>query len=160
MYIQIKSSKLEELIKKIHFLVNEIIIPAEKDFDFKTGRLPLERIQEIRNYIKQEKLWTPHLPKEYGGRGLNLLETCYVFREMGRSPIAPFMFNCDAPDERNMHLLIEAGFEEQKEKFLYPLIEGKIRSGFAMTEPPPGARSDPKTLMTNAEFNGSHYIWS
>lgn len=158
MFYNIKGSVLEELIKKIRSIMNEIIIPAEKDFDFKTGKLPLEKIESIRNKIKQEKLWTPHLPKEYGGLGLNLFETCYVFREMGRSPIGPFMFNCDAPDEGNMHLLIEAATKEQKEKYLYPLIEGKIRSGFAMTEPPPGAGSDPKLLRTNAEFDGQNYI--
>jgi Acyl-CoA dehydrogenases len=153
-----KDYDIHEIRKKIRNIVNEVIIPAEKKFDFKTGRMPLETVQQIRSYIKDEGLWTPHLPKEYGGLGLSLLDTCLVFSEMGRSPIAPFMFNCDAPDEGNMHLLIEAATPEQKEKYLYPLIEGKIRSGFAMTEPPPGAGSDPSALLTNAEQEGDYFI--
>lgn len=153
-----KQYDINQIRLKIRNIVNEVIIPAESKFDFKTGRMPQEEVNRIRSYIKSEGLWTPHLPVEYGGLGLSLLDTCLIFSEMGRSPIAPFMFNCDAPDEGNMHLLIEAATNDQKEKYLYPLIEGKIRSGFAMTEPPPGAGSDPSTLLTNATEEDNHYI--
>jgi len=114
-----KDYDIHEIRKKIRNIVNEVIIPAEKKFDFKTGRMPLETIQQIRSYIKEEGLWTPHLPKEYGGLGLSLLDTCLVFSEMGRSPIAPFMFNCDAPDEGNMHLLIEAATQNKKKNIYF-----------------------------------------
>ncbi len=153
-----KDYDILRLQKQIKEIVDKIIIPAEKEFDFQTGRMPETTVNKIRNYIKDQKLWVHHLPKEYGGLGLDLIDTCLIFSEMGRSPIAPYMFNCDAPDEGNMHLLIESATESQKEKYLYPLIEGKIRSAFAMTEPVPGAGSDPSSLQTNAIFDGQNYI--
>lgn len=138
--------------------VDTVAIPAEDLYDYTNGRMPEETIEELRKKAKSMGLWTPHLPKSEGGLGLDMVGTALVFSELGRSPIAPYLCNADAPDEGNMHLLHVSANKEQKEKFYYPLIQGKIRSGFAMTEPPPGAGSDPSTLSTNAIKDGDDYL--
>ncbi len=150
--------EVEELQLKIRQLVEQDIIPAEKEYDYESGRMPVEVNERLRRKAKAVGLWTPHLPKEYGGLGLDLVGTSVIFSELGRSPIAPFACNCDAPDEGNMHLLIKAASEQQKKRLLEPLIAGKIRSAFAMTEPPPGAGSDPSLMHTNAEEKKDHYL--
>src|SRR5688572_29683491 len=104
-----------DLQKKIRAFINENIIPLEKKFDYSTGKMPLDIVDAARSKVKEAGLWTPHLPKELGGMGLELLDTCVVFSELGRSPIGAFMFNCDAPDEGNMHLLELAATPAQKE---------------------------------------------
>ncbi len=152
------STKAEKLQQDIRAFINEIVIPAEKHFDYSVGRMPDGVVQEIRSQVKTAGFWTPHLPEAEGGLGLNMMETAIIFSELGRSPIGAFMFNCDAPDEGNMHLLSLAASEKQKKQFLEPLIAGSIRSGFAMTEPPPGAGSDPSTLTANAVKEGDRYI--
>lgn len=151
------SSHLDSIRSQIAEIVNSYIIPLEKHYDYNDGRMPDSICQEARKFIKSKGFWTPHLSKEEGGLGLNLLETCMVFSELGRSPIAPYLFNCDAPDEGNMHLLSVAANEEQKKLILEPLKNGDIRTGFAMTEPE-GAGSDPSLLKTNAEKQNDHYI--
>ncbi|MCC5815775.1 MAG: acyl-CoA dehydrogenase family protein [Leptospira sp.] len=138
--------------------VNSIAIPAEDHYDYEKGRMPEEIIQELRKKAKSMGIWTPHLPKSEGGLGLDMIGTALVFSELGRSPIAPYLCNCDAPDEGNMHLLHVAANAEQKERFYFPLVRGEIRSAFAMTEPPPGAGSDPSSLQTNAVKDGDDYI--
>ena len=150
--------EIQNLQFEIRDFINTEIIPLEDKYDYQTGRLPLEVVQFAREKVKQRGFWTPHLPKSEGGLGLDMVGTALVFSEIGRSPIAPFLFNCDAPDEGNMHLLHLAATSEQKEKFYYPLIQGKIRSGFAMTEPIPGAGADPSLLQTNAIKQGDRFI--
>ncbi|MCB1309560.1 MAG: acyl-CoA dehydrogenase family protein [Leptospiraceae bacterium] len=138
--------------------VNTHCIPAEKRYDFSTGRMPEDVCRQLRAKAKELGLWTPHLPTELGGLGLDLIGTGLVFSELGRSPIAPYMCNCDAPDEGNMHLLHMAANAAQAERFLKPLVAGEIRSGFAMTEPPPGTGADPSLLRTNAVRDGDDFI--
>ena len=150
--------EVEELQLKIRAFVKEHIIPREKEYDYNTGRMPEAVSDEIRAKVKEAGMWVPHLTKEEGGLGLDLSGRCIIFAELGYSPIAPFMFNCDAPDEGNMHLLSLVATPEQRELVLEPLIAGTIRSGFAMTEPPPGAGSDPSLLSTNAVKKGDKYI--
>jgi alkylation response protein AidB-like acyl-CoA dehydrogenase len=152
------SKEVEELRIKMREFVETTVMPREVDYDYTIGRLPEQVAQELRQKVKAAGLWTPHLPKSEGGLGLDPVGTAIIFSELGRSPIAPFVFNCDAPDEGNMHLLHLAANPEQKEKFYYPLIKGEIRSGFAMTEPAPGAGADPQSLLTNAEKVGDKYI--
>jgi acyl-CoA dehydrogenase len=151
-------TEILELQEKIREFINKEIIPLEDYYNYQEGRLPVEICEQARAKVKKAGLWTPHLPKSEGGLGLDMVGTALVFSEIGRSPIAPFLFNCDAPDEGNMHLLHVAATPEQKEKFYYPLIRGEIRSGFAMTEPPPGAGADPSLLQTNAVKQGNKFI--
>ncbi len=151
-------SSTEDIRLRIRDFVAREVIPAEKLYDHASGRMPREVNEELRAKVKAEGLWAPHLPKEEGGLGLDLIGRCLVFAELGYSAFAPYVFNCDAPDEGNMHLLAEAATPEQKERFLHPLVEGKIRSAFAMTEPAPGAGSDPSALSTNAVRDGDDFI--
>ncbi|EPE86354.1 putative acyl-CoA dehydrogenase [Leptospira noguchii str. 1993005606] len=150
--------EVEEIKKRVRDFVDNFAIPAEVHYDYDHGRMPEKVTEELRKKVKDLGLWTPHLPKSEGGLGLDMVGTAIIFSELGRSPIAPYLCNCDAPDEGNMHLLHIAANKEQKDKFYYPLVQGKIRSAFAMTEPPPGAGADPQTLTTNAVKQGSEYV--
>jgi acyl-CoA dehydrogenase len=152
------SNLIQEIQAKAKAFVDEVAIPAEDFYDYSRGRMPEAKVEELRKIAKERGLWTAHLPKSEGGLGLDMVGTALVFSELGRSPIAPYLCNCDAPDEGNMHLLHLAASEEQKKKFYNPLVEGKIRSAFAMTEPPPGAGSDPTSLSSNAVKDGEDYI--
>ena len=95
-------------------------------------------------------VFAPHVAKEYGGHGLDMRGRAVVFEEAGWSLLGPLALNIAAPDEGNMHLLEAVATEEQKERYLRPLAEGKVRSSFSMTEPAPGAGSDPAALATTA----------
>ncbi len=152
------SAQVNELRQKARAFVDEVCIPAESRYSYEDGRMPEDAVTELRAEAKKRGLWTPHLPRDLGGLGLDLVGTSVLFSELGRSPIAPFMCNCDAPDEGNMHLLHLAASEEQKKRFLEPLVRGEIRSGFAMTEPAPGAGADPQLLQANAEKIDNHFI--
>jgi acyl-CoA dehydrogenase len=85
---------------------------------------------------------------------------CLVFEEAGRSPLGPLALHCAAPDEGNMHLLLRAGTPEQRRRYLEPLARGEVRSCFAMTEPAPGAGSDPTMMQTRAERRGGGWVLS
>ncbi|TGN17061.1 acyl-CoA dehydrogenase family protein [Leptospira idonii] len=149
---------VESLRKQIREFIQTEIIPLEKHYNYETGRMPEEINRQARAKVRAAGLWTPHLPKSEGGLGLDQIGTCIIFSEIGRSPIAPYIFNCDAPDEGNMHLLSLAATEKQKELILHPLCQGELRTAFAMTEPSPGAGSDPTNLQTNAEKVGDKFI--
>ncbi len=149
---------VEEVRLRVRDFVEKYAMPAEQAYDYTSGRMPEKLTDELRKKVKEAGLWVPHLPKKEGGLGLDMTGMCIVFAELGRSPVAPFLFNADAPDEGNMHLLSEAASEDQKERFLKPLIRGEIRSAFAMTEPAPGAGADPASLLTNAERKGDKFV--
>ena len=93
--------------------IQENIIPLESHYEYTTGRLPDKIVQDARRKVKDAGFWTPHLPVSEGGLGLDMVGTAIIFSELGRSFIAPYLFNCDAPDEGNMHLLHVAANERQ-----------------------------------------------
>ena len=101
--------------------------------------------------------WLPQVSKEYGGLGLSLEQHGEVSEILGASPYGFYVFNCQAPDAGNMEVLIETGTEEQKQQYLYPLLEGKIRSCFAMTEPQ-YAGSNPTRMGTTAKKENKNYV--
>jgi alkylation response protein AidB-like acyl-CoA dehydrogenase len=102
-------------------------------------------------------MWAPHLPNEYGGLGLTLSEFARVSEELGRTPLGHYLFNCQAPDIGNTEILIAHGTEEQKERYLLPLVRGEVRSCFSMTEPEhPG--SNPTWMSTTAAREGDDYV--
>jgi acyl-CoA dehydrogenase len=103
-------------------------------------------------------LVAPHVSPEYGGLGLSHLGKAIVFEEAGYSSLGPIALNIFAPDEGNMHLLEAIARPEHKERWLRPLASGEIRSCFCMTEPDPGAGSDPSMLTTTATRWGDHYL--
>src|SRR5689334_2310334 len=110
--------------------------------------------EELRARLQQAArdsgVFAPHVRSEYGGHGLGMRDRAVVFEEAGWSLFGPLALNIAAPDEGNMHLLEAVASTEQKERYLRPLATGEVRSCFAMTEPAPGAGSDPTALATTA----------
>jgi acyl-CoA dehydrogenase len=117
-----------------------------------------ERLVEVREKAKAEGLWNLFMPDERFGPGLSNWEYGLLCEEMGRSPMAaPMAFNCSAPDTGNMEILAEHGTPEQRERWLEPLLEGRIRSCFSMTEPEVSG-SDPTLLQARAELDGDEWV--
>jgi acyl-CoA dehydrogenase len=114
-------------------------------------------MKELRAKAKGIGLWNLFLPDPAHGPGLTNLEYTPLCEIMGRSEIAPRVFNCQAPDTGNAEILAEFGTKEQKEKWLHPLLEGEIRSCFSMTEPDVSG-ADPTGLKTRADRDGDHYV--
>jgi acyl-CoA dehydrogenase len=144
-----------ELRDRVRAFIKEEIEPAESQMQ-KTGQWR-EGIIELRRKARQRGLWLPHMPPEFGGLGLGPLGIAMISAECGRNRLAPFIVNCQAPDEGNMHTLLHFATPAQKEKYLRPLCEGRARSCFAMTEPEV-AGSDPTQIQTHAEKQGDNWV--
>jgi acyl-CoA dehydrogenase len=117
----------------------------------------LKTIFRLRSQAKAEGLWLPHMPKEWGGMGLGHVELAMVQSEAAKTRIGPWVLNCSAPDEGNMHTLLHWATDEQKEKYLRPLLDGAKMSCFAMTEPEV-AGSDPTLIRTEAVRDGDEWV--
>lgn len=135
------SPELIELRDRVAAFIRDEVIPEEN------GEAD---IKSLREKARKAGIYGPQLPREYGGLGLGTVAMCVLFEQAGRSLLGPLALHCAAPDEGNMHLLALYATPEQRERYLRPLVEGNIRSCFAMTEPPPGAGSDPTMLRTRA----------
>jgi acyl-CoA dehydrogenase len=151
------AEQIVELAARVRTFVDEVVIPAEVELD-ERGELPPGRLAELRGSAKERGVYGPQLPQAYGGLGLNLAEMVPVFEAAGRSLLGPLVLNCAAPDEGNMHLLHLLGTRDQQARYLAPLAAGDIHSAFCMTEPPPGAGSDPTMIKTRAERRGDEWI--
>jgi acyl-CoA dehydrogenase len=139
--------RVEDLRAKTRDFVRNELIPNEP----KPGeRLLPETRRELQERARQVGVFAPHVPTSFGGQGLPIEHWSPVFQEAGYSPIGPSVLNCMAPDEGNMHMLNLIATEAQKREFLAPLASGAVRSCFGMTEPHPGAGSDPSALTTTA----------
>lgn len=149
--------ELADLQTRVRQFVEREVIPLEP-LEHDDKGLTADKLAELRRKARGAGLWAPQLPREYGGLGLHTLGMCLVFEAAGRSPLGPLALNCAAPDEGNMHLLLRAGTPEQRAKYFEPLARGEIRSCFAMTEPAPGAGSDPTMLQTRAERRGDRWV--
>jgi acyl-CoA dehydrogenase len=114
-------------------------------------------IKELRDTARQLGLWNPHMPEEWGGMGLGITAVAAMSAEAVKTPYGPYLINCQAPDEGNMHTMLHFGTEEQKEKWLRPLCEGTARSCFSMTEPEV-AGSDPTQIQTSAVKQGDEWV--
>ena len=101
-----------------------------------------QAIKDLRQTAREQGLWAPHMPEEWGGMGLGVTAVAAMSAEAVKTNMGPYLINCQAPDEGNMHTLLHFGTDEQKEKWLKPLCEGTMRSCFSMTEPEV-AGSDP-----------------
>ena len=143
--------ELVELRDRVAAFVREVAIPAESR-DPGTGHgLDPELRRELQARAREAGVFAPHVPVALGGLGLDHRAIAVVFEEAGYSLLGPQALNCAAPDEGNMLLLEKVATAAQREQFLVPLAAGEARSCFAMTEPAPGAGSDPSMLATRAE---------
>src|SRR5690349_9454181 len=134
--------------------VREVVIAAERECGGSVHDAPEALRERLQKAARDAGVFAPHVPKRWGGHGLDLRGQAVVFEAAGYSLLGPLALNCAAPDEGNMHLLEVVASEEQKQKYLRPLATGEIRSCFAMTEPAPGAGSDPAMLSTTAAKDG------
>lgn len=141
---------LADLRARVRTFVDELVIPNEKKILEEDKEKKRDTLTTLRARAKKDGLFVPHLPEEQGGLGLGVMGMCALFREMGRSPVGAAVFNCDAPDQGNMDLLLKSATPAVREKWLAPLVRAEITSGFAMTEPAPGAGADPTNLKTTA----------
>ena len=153
--------EMPEKMKVITGMIDEFIdkelIPLEAEFLNKSFREMLPVLTEKRKMVKQMELWAPNHPKEYGGMGLDLVEHAFVSESLGRCPVGHYVFGCQAPDAGNIEILHLHGTEEQKERWLWPLVDGTIRSCFSMTEiDMPG--SNPVMMNTTAVKDGDDYV--
>jgi alkylation response protein AidB-like acyl-CoA dehydrogenase len=147
---------MQTILAAIRELLERAVYPLESALGSRPFAELLPALAAVRQEVKTRGLWTPQLPRSYGGMGLSLLEFALVGEELGRSPLGHFAFNCQAPDAGNMELLREFGTEMQQERWLMPLVRGEIRSCFAMTEPDyPG--SNPVWMGTRAVRDGADY---
>src|SRR5919204_3351421 len=147
---------LEELRERYRAFMERHVYPNEAALS-REDDAAQELIDELRVRAKAEGLWAPHLPPEAGGNGRGFLAYAYLNEEIGRSAWAQLVFNCQAPDAGNGEILHLFGSEEQKERWLKPLVEGEIRSFFSMTEPEVSG-SDPTTLRTRAVRDGDEWV--
>ncbi|AKU98801.1 Acyl-CoA dehydrogenase [Labilithrix luteola] len=157
-----RSARAEDLKHRVAAFVNEHVIPAEPAFErhlAESGnRWSIPPVmEELKAKARREGLWNLFLPDHGGGAGLTNLEYAPLCEIMGRSPIAPEVFNCNAPDTGNMEVLVRYGTDAQKKAWLEPLLAGTIRSCFAMTEPEV-ASSDATNIACSIRGDGDSYV--
>src|SRR5262249_17936425 len=143
--------------QRVRRFIDAEVIPLEPQETEEDG-LPAGTLAEVRRKAREAGVWAPQLPRALGGLGLETVGLCVLFEEAGRSTLGPPALHCAAPDEGNMHLLLRAATPEQRRRYLEPLARGEIRSCFAMTEPAPGAGSDPTMMRTRAERRGDRWV--
>ena len=155
------SNKVIELQNKLTNFMNENVYKNEEVFEDqlnKNGRWTIPPIlDELKEKAKKEGLWNLFLPESDLGAGLKNIEYAPLCEIMGRSPIGAEIFNCSAPDTGNMEVFVRYGTDNQKEKWLQPLLNGEIRSAFAMTEPNV-ASSDASNIQGSIVRDGDHYV--
>jgi acyl-CoA dehydrogenase len=153
----------EAIRARVRDFVDNVIKPAMEPFGHRDEMAESERgnyikaLMGLRKEAVKQGLWLPHMPKEYGGMGLGHVELAMVQSEAAKTRVGPWVFNCQAPDEGNMHTLLHWANDEQKEKYLKPLLNGTTSSCFAMTEPEV-AGSDPTLIRTHAIKDGDEWI--
>ena len=154
-------SNVQDYQKRIRDFVNTHIIPVELKPDaYDEGENIADKyFLPLREKARAEGLWCLQMPKERGGAGLDTVGMAACYEEMGRSIFGPVVFNSAAPDDGNMFVLERVGTPAQKERWLQPIVDGKVRSALAMTEPAPGSGSDPLGMMlTKAEKSGDKWV--
>ncbi|MCY3914472.1 MAG: acyl-CoA dehydrogenase family protein [Chloroflexi bacterium] len=149
---------VEAIAHRVRQFLDEEVIPVETQLLRTNTDLNADILRELRAKAKAAKLWAPTMPKAWGGMGLNIQEIVPVFEAAGRSMLGPLAIHCAAPDEGNMHLLRNWADEAQRERYLAPLANGDAFSAFSMTEPPPGAGSDPRMIQTCAVRDGGDWV--
>lgn len=153
-------AEVDRLRLQVREFVNTHLIPLESDISTYDAH---ENIADVplaamRAKAKDAGLWAPQMPVERGGLGLNTQGMAAFYEEANKSIFGPVVFNCAAPDDGNMFILNRIARDDQKEKWLQPIVNGDVRSAFVMTEPAPGGGSDPSMIRTRAEKQGDKWI--
>jgi acyl-CoA dehydrogenase len=154
------SPLVEDYRARIAEFVDRELLPLERDpasFDAHEN-IRLDLLDGLRERARAQGLWCLQLKPENGGAGLGKVGMAVCYEAMNRSIFGPVALNSAAPDDGNMMLLESIGTERQKERWLRPIAEGRVRSAFAMTEPHPGGGSDPSMMRTRAERRGDRYV--
>ena len=151
------SPEIAALTARVRGFIDEVVIPREAEVAAEPGRLETIR-GELQQAARAAGVFAPRVPCQFGGLGLDWRDSALVFEAAGRSLLGPQALNCAAPDEGNMHLLHAVGSAEQQARYYAPLARGQVRSCFAMTEPAPGAGSDPAMLTTRAVRDGTEWV--
>src|SRR5438093_11453635 len=156
------SKRTKEYLEQLTDFMSKHVYPHERTFADQLAGQPTRWqvppiMEELKAKARERGLWNLFLPESGRGAGLTNLEYAPLCEVMGRSPIAPEIFNCSAPDTGNMEVLERYGTPEQKKRWLAPLLEGKIRSAFAMTEPKV-ASSDATNIESSIVRDGAHYV--
>jgi acyl-CoA dehydrogenase len=151
--------EVEHVRLKVRQFCEEVVRPAEREIDANEDDrgVLVKQVIRMRRAAQEWGLWLPHMPEEYGGMGLGHVAMAAVSAEAAKTRFGPFALNAQAPDEGNMHTLLHWATPEQKEKYLRPLCDGRMRSCFAMTEPEV-AGSDPTLIQTRAVEDGDGFL--
>jgi acyl-CoA dehydrogenase len=151
---------IEDYRKRYRAFVGEHLLPLERDPEAwdEHENIRLDVLDRMRARAKAAGLWAPQMPKARGGQGLPVVGMAACYEEMNYSVFGPVTFNCAAPDDGNMIVLEKIGSDEQKKRWLQPIVDGKVRSSIVMTEPSPGAGSDPAMMLTRAEPRGDKWL--
>jgi acyl-CoA dehydrogenase len=152
------AAKAAEIAARVEAFVRDVVVPCEKDPRCGAHGPTDELVAELRDKARAAGVLTPHILAD--GSHLSQRETATVLKASGLSPLGPVAVNTMAPDEGNMYLLGKVGSPEMKERFLKPMVEGRARSAFFMTEPAGegGAGSDPSMMQTTAVQDGNHWV--
>ncbi|MGE4369084.1 MAG: acyl-CoA dehydrogenase family protein [Burkholderiaceae bacterium] len=154
------SPKVDDLRQRVKAFVDSELIPLEDNpanYDEHENIAP-SVLKAMRARAKAQGLWCLQMPQALGGQGLSMAEMAPCYEEMNRSIFGPVVFNSAAPDDGNMMVLNKVATPEQKERWLMPIVRGDIQSSFVMTEPAPGAGSDPSMMLTTAEKDGNDWV--
>ena len=146
--------------KRVETFVADEIIPLESDpahYDA-YGNINMALLQSLRGKVKAARLWAPQIPKDQGGMGYGPTGMAVLYEAMNQSIFGPVAFNCAAPDDGNMYILNKVASQQQKARWLQPIIDGDVRSSFAMTEPAPGGGSDPGMIQTTATRQNGQWV--
>ena len=153
--------EIENYRQQVRAFVAEHILPLEENRENYDAHENIRKdvLDAVRAKAKAAGLWAFQMPKERGGLGISIVGMAALWEEMNRSIFGPVVFNASAPDDGNMIILNKVGTEAQKDKWLQPIIDGKLSSAFIMTEPQPGSGSDPAGMMqTTAEKRGDKWV--
>jgi alkylation response protein AidB-like acyl-CoA dehydrogenase len=151
-------ARVNELADKVKTFVRDQVVPYEKDPRW-TSHGPTDELRRKLNQLARRfGVFAPHAPREYGGAELSHIGRASVFTAAGYSMLGPVALHCAAPDEGNIHLLDVIANPQQRERYLKPLATGEGRSCFCMTEPAPGAGSDPGQMQTTARRVGNEWV--
>ncbi|MDX1489453.1 MAG: acyl-CoA dehydrogenase family protein, partial [Acidiferrobacterales bacterium] len=155
------SPEIEAYRQRVREFVETHLIPLESNRDIydEGDNISQACLDPLRTKARAEGLWCFQMPKARGGVGLGVVGMAACYEEMNRSIFGPVVFNCAAPDDGNMMLLEKVSTDAQKDRWLQPIVDGRVRSAFVMTEPHPGSGSDPAGMMlTTATRKGKKWI--